>query len=297
MKRWMYSVATGLALMVVASQPGRLAGQQVSRLAEGTEGRSAGFAVRPVVRSAEQMDAATIMERNFLASKVTGVRMEATMVLINDKGQQRERRNTTLVALQENGIDSKFAVKFSTPADIRGTAFLQVEHSEGDDDLWIYLPALKKSRRLVASNKKDSFVGSDFSYGDVSLPKVSKYRHTLQRSEQIDGVDCYVIESIPGDDTVKANSGYSKKITWVRHDNFVEAKVEYYDLAGRLLKTQRVMKPQVVDAKNNRWFPLSREMTNHQTGHRTTLNVLKLDTNVPTPEDLFTTRYIERDVP
>ncbi len=240
-------------------------------------------------------DAAAIMERNFLASKVTGVRLDASMVLINDKGQQRERRNTTVVALQANGIDSKFAVKFSTPADIKGTAFLQVEHNEGDDDLWIYLPALKKSRRLVASNKKDSFVGSDFSYGDVSLPKASKYRHTLTRTERMDEVDCYVIESVPGDDTVKANSGYSKKVTWVRSDNFVETKVEYYDLAGRLLKTQRVTKPQVVDAKAGRWFPLSREMSNHQTGHKTLLNVLKLETDVPTPDELFTTRYIERD--
>ncbi len=258
-------------------------------------GLTAGLAGRQANRPIGQLDAAAIMERNFQASKVTGVRLEASMVLINDKGQQRERRNTTVVALQDNGIDSKFAVKFSTPADIRGTAFLQVEHNEGDDDLWIYLPALKKSRRLVASNKKDSFVGSDFSYGDISLPKVSKYRHTVARTEAMDGVDCYVIESIPGDDTVKANSGYSRKLTWVRPDNFVEAKVEYYDLAGRLLKTQRVTKPQVVDAKAGRWFPLLREMTNHQTGHKTTLNVLKLETNVPTPDELFTTRYIERN--
>jgi outer membrane lipoprotein-sorting protein len=241
------------------------------------------------------LDAAAIMEKNFLASKVTGVRLEASMVLINDKGQQRERRNTTVIALQENGIDSKFAVKFSTPADIRGTAFLQVEHGEADDDLWIYLPALKKSRRLVASNKKDSFVGSDFSYGDISLPRAAKYKHTVVRNERMDDVDCYVIESVPGDDTVKTNSGYSRKVTWVRSDNFVETKVEYYDLAGRLLKTQRVTKPQAVDAKAGRWFPLSREMTNHQTGHRTMLEVLKLETAVPTPDELFTTRYIERN--
>jgi outer membrane lipoprotein-sorting protein len=274
MNRWMHAAAISLAFTAA-----------VPRAFDGA----------PSEAGQAGLDAPTIMERNFMASKVTGVRMEASMVLINGRGQQRERRNTSLVALQPNGIDSKFAVRFSTPADIRGTAFLQVEHSEGDDDLWIYLPALKKSRRLVASNKKDSFVGSDFSYGDVALPKVANYRHALQRTERMDGVDCYVIESLPGDDTVKANSGYSRKITWVRSDNYVETKVEYYDLAGRLLKTQRITRPQVVDAKNGRWFPLSREMTNHQTGHRTTLNVLKLETNVPTPDEMFTTRYIERN--
>src|ERR1051325_233380 len=211
-----------------------------------------------------------IMEKNFFVSKVTSLQFDSVMTLINDKGQQRERKNNTIVKLQPNGMDSKFLIKFSTPADIKGTGFLQIEHIEGDDDLWIYLPALKKSRRLVANNKKDSFVGSDFSYADISRPKVDQYRHTLVRVEKIDGFDCYVIESIPATDTVRSNSGYSKKITWVRQDNFLESKVEYYDLADRLLKTQIVQKHQLVEPQKGRWFALYREMTNHQTGHRTT---------------------------
>ncbi len=163
------------------------------------------------------------------------------MVLINDKGQQRERRNIDVdqAAAERRSTRSCSSSSARRPTS-RAPAFLQVEHIDGDDDLWIYLPALKKSRRLVANNKKDSFVGSDFSYGDITLPKVDQYRHTLLRSEKVDGFDCYVVESMPANDTVKANSGYSKKVTWVRTDNFLETKVEYYDLAGRLLKTQQV---------------------------------------------------------
>jgi hypothetical protein len=245
-------------------------------------------------RQGTPLSARDIMEKNFFVTKVSSLQIESTMVLTNDRGQQRERRNTIVIKLQPNGIDSKFLVKFSTPADIKGTGFLQIEHSDGDDDLWIYLPALRKSRRLVANNKKDSFVGSDFSYGDISLPKVDTYRHTLQRSETVDGVQCYVIESLPANDTVKANSGYSKKITWVRHDNFLETKVEYYDLAGRPLKSQKVGKHQMVDSPKGRWFALFREMTNLQSGHRTTLDVSKIDT-VTAPDEMFTTRYIERE--
>lgn len=244
---------------------------------------------------AAELSAREIMEKNFFVSKVSSLQMESTMVLTNDRGQQRERRNTTTIKLQPNGVDSKFLVRFSTPADIKGTGFLQVEHNEGDDDLWIYLPALKKSRRLVANNKKDSFVGSDFSYGDISLPKVDLYQHKLLRVEKVDAFDCHVIESVPINDTVKSNSGYSKKITWVRTDNFVETKVEYYDLAGRLLKTQRVGKHQLVEPQKARWFALYREMTNHQSGHKTTLDVSKVDAAVATPDDMFTTRYIERE--
>jgi outer membrane lipoprotein-sorting protein len=239
-----------------------------------------------------ELSARDIMEKNFFATKVTSLRVDTTMVLINNRGQQRERATSGVVKLQPNGIDSKLVVKFSTPPDIKGTGVLQIEHSDSDDDLWIYLPALKKSRRLVANNKKDSFVGSDFSYGDITLPKVDQYKHALLRSENVDEHDCYVVESVPATDTVKANSGYSKKITWVRADNFVESKVEYYDLAGRLLKTQRTGRHQLVEPDRGRWFVMHREMTNHQSGHRTTISASKAEA-VAIPDDAFTTRYLE----
>jgi outer membrane lipoprotein-sorting protein len=248
---------------------------------------AAGHAADPSARD--------IMEKNFFVTKVSTLQLESTMVLINEKGQQRERRSTGLIKLQPNGVDSKLVVRFSAPADIKGTSFLQVEHIDGDDDLWIYLPALRKSRRLVASNKKDSFVGSDFSYGDISLPKVDHYRHTLLRRETVDGFDCYVVESVPASDAVRGNSGYSRKVTWVRSDNFVETKVEYYDLAGRLWKTQKVTRHELVEPSKARWFPLQREMTNHQNGHRTVIAMAKVTPGIAVPDETFTTRYIERD--
>ena len=252
------------------------------------------LAAPAVIAQPAGSSAREIMEKNFFASKVSTLRIESTMVLISAAGQRRERRNTTSIKLQANGLDSKFLTRFSTPADIKGTGVLQIEHVDGDDDLWIYLPALKKSRRLVANNKKDSFAGSDFSYGEITLPKVDQYRHTRLRSEKVDTFDCHVIESTPADDTVKSNSGYSRKITWVRSDNFLEVKVEYYDLAGRLLKTQRTGRHQLIEPDRNRWFALSREMTNHQSGHRTTIDAEKADA-VAIPDDLFTTRYLERE--
>lgn len=235
-----------------------------------------------------------IMEKNFFVTKVTTLHVDMTMTLINNRGQRRERRNTTIVKLQPNGIDSKFLVRFSEPPDVAGTGLLQVEHSDGDDDLWIYLPALKKARRLVASNKKDSFAGSDFSYADIAIPKVDAYRHTLKGTEQVDGMTCYVIESTPASDAVRSNNGYSRKITWVRTDNFLEVKVEYYDLANRHLKTQRVAQHQAVASQAGKWFALEREMTNHQTGHRTLIVAARLDGTKPVRDDVFSVRTLER---
>jgi hypothetical protein len=241
-----------------------------------------------------EITAREIMERNFFVSKLKSLRAESYMTLINDKGQKRERKSANLVKLQANGVDSRFLVKFSSPNDIKGTSFLQIEHSDGDDDLWIYLPALKKSRRLVANNKKDSFVGSDFSYGDILLPKVDLYKHTLVRSEAVDGHECFVVESAPASDAVKANSGYSKKVTWVRKDNFLETRVDYFDISGRPLKTQRITEHTQVDDEPPSWFALRREMANHQTGHKTILRFEKIESGVVAPDDLFTTRYLER---
>jgi hypothetical protein len=240
-------------------------------------------------------DARTIMEKNFFVSKFTSLKADSSMTLINDKGQQRERRSTNQIRLQPNGIDSSFLVQFTAPTDIKGTSFLQIEHSDGDDDLWIYLPALKKSRRLVANNKKDSFVGSDFSYGDILIPKVDLYRHALLRSEVVDGHDCFVIESEPTSDAVRSNSGYSRKLTWVRKDNFLEVKVDYFDLSGRPLKTQSATDHRQIESDPERWIALHREMIHHRTGHRTVLKFDGVESGIVLPDDLFTTRYLERE--
>lgn len=241
------------------------------------------------------LTARDIMEKNFYVTKITYLHSESTMTLINDKGQQRVRQSRSVSRLQPNGIDSKLLIRFLRPGDIEGTGYLQVQHYDGDDEMWIYLPALKKVRRLVASNKKDSFVGSDFSYGDILLPVVDTYTHRLVKSESLDGEDCYVIESVPATEQIKKDYGYAKKVTWIRKVNYMEKKVEYYDLTGRLLKTQTVPDVVEVDPAAHKWWATRREMVNHQTGHRTLITFDKLDAASPVSDDLFTTRYLERE--
>lgn len=247
------------------------------------------------IAPAADPSARDIMEKNFFSTKLDNFQAESSMVLINDQGETRQRRSANLSKIQGNGVDSKVVVRFSSPEDIKGTAFLQIEHSDGDDDLWIYLPALKKSRRLVSNNKRDSFVGSDFSYGDILLPKVDLWRHTLLRSEAVSGQDCYVIQSVPANDAVRESSGYSKRISWVRKDNFVEAKVQYFDVSGQLFKTQLVSGYQLIDPKKQRWVALRREMSNVQSGHKTVLTFDHVASGVSLSDDAFTTRTIERE--
>lgn len=220
-----------------------------------------------------QQDAEEVMRKNFFATKLSGFSGDVTLTLINSRGDERVRKMSIRSKLKDNGIDSAVMTRFEQPADIKGTGFLQSENSAGDDDIWVYLPALGKTRRLASNNKRDSFFGTDFAYGDILLPAVKSYKHTWLRTEELNGESCYVIESIPADERTRSDSGYGRKLTWVDANGYLERKVEYYDTQGALLKTQMVLQAREVEPGKQRWLALERRMTNHQTGHRTVYRI------------------------
>ena len=111
----------------------------------------------------------------------------------------------------------------------------------------------------------------------------------------MNGYDCYVIESKPKDETEKRNSGYAKKIAWIRKDNFLETKVEYYDTSGRLYKTQNATEHKLMEPDTKRWIAMRREMINHQTGHKTIIQFDNIQAGIPVADNVFTTRSIERE--
>lgn len=235
-----------------------------------------------------------VMQRNFHVAKINTISTDATMVLINGKGQQRERKIISLSRLQADGVNVDLNIRFDLPADVRGTKFLQIQHADRDDDMWIYLPALKRSRRLVSNNKRDSFVGSDFSYADILPLKPSLFRHALLRSETCDSHECYVIESVPQEDSLKKDLGYSRRVSWIRKDNFVETRVEYYD-GAQLFKTQNTANHTQVSSDPPRWLALRREMIDHQSQHKTLITIDKIDIKALVPARTFTVEALERN--
>jgi predicted RND superfamily exporter protein/outer membrane lipoprotein-sorting protein len=247
-----------------------------------------------IPRDALAVSAVEIMEKNFVVGKYADSTAETTMTLTNKSGQQRIRKTFGTTKLEPNGLDNKRMTRFLEPADVKGTVSLLVEHSEKDDDIWIYLPSVKKVRRLISSNKKDSFVGTDFSYGDVIGHKVKEWNHNIVKEEDADGKSCYVIESSPKDATIKANTGYSKRITWIQKDNFVTIKSAFYDEAGELLKEARYSHYKEVDPVKKKWQAGVLEARNVQTGHSTNITIDNFKVNVGVKDDYFTTRYMEQ---
>lgn len=240
-------------------------------------------------------DPTTIARGTFDVDKVVDSRAEITITLLSESGARRERSTISLSKLLSNGIDRQRVIRFTAPAEVKGTATLLVEHSGEDDDIWIYLPALRKVRRLVANNKKDSFVGTDFSYGDIIGHRVEDWTYQLVGHEKIETVDAWVLEAAPKNDTVRDTSGYGKRKLWVRTDNFVTVKATYWDTAGALLKELVASDVREIDPKDGKWQAFRLRMHNRQTEHRTELTFTNLEVGVGLRDEEFSERYLDKE--
>jgi predicted RND superfamily exporter protein len=234
-----------------------------------------------------------IMQKSAAATKVRDSVSSATFTLTAKDGAVHVRKTSGWTRLQDGLEDSMRLVRFTAPADIKGTAILLVEHAAADDDMWLYLPALSKVRRLSAANKKDSFVGTDFSYADVLGLKPEQWTHKLIGDETVDGVPCFVIESLPIDDTVRQTTGYGKRVSVVAKTHYVALRTDVWDTAMQPLKRIRASDVQAVGS-NKRWQAMRSEAENLQTGHRTLIVFDSFQAEQKLAASLFTPKELER---
>ena len=185
------------------------------------------------------------------------------MIMINSAGQKtvRDMRGKTL---EKEGGD-KSLMEFLSPADVKGTKLLTYQHVDKDDDQWLYLPALKRIKRISSRNKTGSFMGSEFSYEDISAQEVEKYTYPGETQEvPCSDKTCYKGERIPKDKL----SGYTKQITWIDKENFLVQKVEYFDRKKALIKTAIFSDYKKIDGI---WRVGKIDMKNHQNDKETIL--------------------------
>jgi outer membrane lipoprotein-sorting protein len=186
------------------------------------------------------------------------------MTLRNSAGQEstREIRNRTL---EVDGDGDKSLVIFDQPRDVAGTAFLNVTHRTGNDDQWLYLPALRRVKRISSSNKSGPFMGSEFAYEDISSQEVEKYTYTFVEEGDLDGVPTFLVERIPTDE----KSGYTRQRVWYDQAEYRLQRIDFYDRKNALLKTLTYHEYQQYLDKF--WRAHRLEMVNHITGKSTTL--------------------------
>lgn len=188
-------------------------------------------------------------------------RARVKMTLSSPSGSERSRELTMLRINMSKGGDQRYFMYFHAPGDVRRMALLVYKHPVREDDRWLFIPALNLVQRIAAKDSQSSFVGSDFTYEDISGRDVEADEHMLDREEGLGGKPCYVIESLP-----KGPASYKRKVAWIDKATFLPLKEEYYDVQGQLFRAFSAEEIREIDGVPT---IMKRGMKSVKTGHET----------------------------
>lgn len=236
----------------------------------------------------EKRSADAIIARAQQVSYYPGKDMKARVLmrLINRDGKERVREMIMLRLNRADGGEQKYFLYFHQPGDVRDMTFMVWKHRRREDERWLFVPAIRLVRRIAVNDKRSSFVGSDFTYEDVSGREVEEDAHTLLREETLEGRPVFVIRSAPKDER---NAEFNYRIAWIDKENFVLRREEYYDKRNQLHK---VFTADEVKQVQGFWTTLRRTMKNLENGHQTQASYLAIEYDVGLSDDLFSERYL-----
>ncbi|TVO75205.1 outer membrane lipoprotein-sorting protein [Sedimenticola selenatireducens] len=192
------------------------------------------------------------------------MKADMQMILRNKQGEE-SLREIRIQSLEQANDGDKSLTIFDKPLDVKGTAFLSFSHATEADDQWLYLPALKRVKRISSRNKSGPFMGSEFAYEDLSSFEIEKYTYKYIKDDTINEQTCFVVEQFP----VDKNSGYTRRVVWIDQAEYRVQRAEFYDRKDSLLKTLSYSGYNQYLGKY--WRPDKMDMLNHQTGKSTEL--------------------------
>lgn len=242
--------------------------------------------------SYSQEDAREIMKKSSDAMTLAGSESVSTLIIHDGRGNQRVRKFSSAQKSDDAKKMTKTVMRFLEPADVKGTGILTFDYENKDDDMWLYMPALRKVRRIVSGEKTKSFMGSEFSNADITKPSIDDYTYQLVGSEKAGEADCWKIEMTPVGG--EAGGGYSKKIGWIGKADYVTRKTEFYDESGALAKVLITGKVQLLDEKNKKYQPVDITMENRLNGRSSRFVIEKVVFNPAVKEEYFTTDYLQK---
>jgi outer membrane lipoprotein-sorting protein len=235
-------------------------------------------------------DAASIMDSARNRFQMNTISTRSRMVITAKNGSTSERIIDQYSKDGPNG--ARTVIVFQRPANVAGTRFLTMDNASGGSDQWIFLPSLGRVRRISASESSGSFMGTDFSYDDISSTNrdVSLDTHTLLREENLNGSPCYVIQSLPKNSSYQ----YSKTVSWIDKSSYLIYKSEMYNRRSELAKVMEMTNFKDVQG---RLTPMKTSISTPGAGTSTTiyLDILKYDESIP--EAVFSTAYLETGRP
>lgn len=242
---------------------------------------------------ADDLKARAIMEKVDARDDGETIEQDMLMILI-DKNSKKRIRDIKSYS-KDFGVDSYRIMFFKSPSDVKNTSFLTYDYDKAsrDDDQWLYLPALKKVKRIPSADKSGSFMGSDFSYFDMTDRDLEDYDFKLLKETKVRGNDAWMIESTPRNKKVIKESGYSKTVTIVRKDNFVVVRAINYMTNGK----KKYLDLKKIHKQSEIWVVDEMSMTTKKGKamlHKTVLKFKNIKVNKALSDDLFTTRRLSK---
>jgi hypothetical protein len=241
----------------------------------------------PTAYASDPLTPAQIAQLTFDRNLGDDMQMRGSMELISNNGQVRSREFISL--RKDSNTERKQLIRFTAPADIAGTAFLSLEtDNSSNTEQHLYLPALKRTRRIVASQMGRSFVNSDFTYEDMQRHPVEDWNYQLDGVGTISGHACYILISTPKPGT---DTQYGKLVSWIEKERFIPIKAEFYDKKGQHTKSYFVNRFEIIDKIATEMDILMEDLLS---GHKTRLKTLEIKYNSGLNDSLFTTRALEK---
>lgn len=237
-------------------------------------------------------DPRAIMSKWAESRKLAGSEAVVKMSIIAKGGSKRERELTMATKLYDGGKTEKRIYRFLSPADVKGTGVLVYDYETKADDVWVYLPALRKTRRIVSSQRSKSFMGSEFSYGDLNIPELDEYTYKLLGEESVGGASCYKIEVLPKTPAIAKSEGYSKKVFWIEKSNSALRQGHLFDEKGKHFKTLISSNIKQIGG-TNKFRAMRMEMKNLSNGRSSVFETKQVQNNPNTKDEYFTTSYLE----
>lgn len=226
------------------------------------------------------------------AVKVKSFEAVSTLTITDSRGNERIRKSSMASKTYPDQTEKRI-IKFVAPAEVEGTGILIFDHEDQADDMWIYLPALRKTRRIVSTEKSNSFMGSEFSNADMTAPAIQDFTYTLSGTEDLSGTECWKIAAVPVDISLEDMYGYSKAIRWIGKEDHVVRKSSYYDFSGTLIKTIETIKFMAMDPAGEKYMVTEMVAWNHESGRSSTMKMDQVQTT-ETKDEYFTISYLER---
>ena len=229
-------------------------------------------------------------EHDLPTGKTSSCTIAVTLIDKTGKTRSREIASYTM----KEGKTDKTVLVFKTPKDVAGVSYLSFDYpdkadgSPADSDSWLYLPAMKKVRRVSGSTKDDDFQGTDFSYDDIGTRSLSKDTFTILGEESVNGVNCWILEAKAKDEKAKV----SRRVSWINKETYVSQKAEYYDRQNNLFK---VLTCENIQKINGYWATLKMTMKNVQTNHQTVYELQNIQFDIPIDTNYFTVSALERE--